>query len=397
MDQKRRYILMHKDERVLSFEVTFGECYRVEVIEPLEHFERAPFGMKRGMDAEMLNYQLMNFCGTRAIAFQRQDYDDIIKYTGASNAFELSFKGHGLTLANHYWYQKEGESLRYKDINFFENGWDDSFGRAVLKGDYEALKDVDLNVPDIVTAGWGIKGWLYEAGVPRLYKLGICKGHCEEPLAEVLSSRLAQRIFKKGDAAEYELAEIYGKYASVSNAIVGLDEELLPLSFVLPWEINELYRARGSDKTKTKEFFGKLEECSIPGLVEFFVKISCFRSISFVNDLHFDNLSAIRNLETGAIRLAPMLDFGSSFGSGQKARAILSNITKSTYLLVYFMYSDLEPDWDYSWYHKEALIGFEDEIKEMLSKSPFYTPELINNIIDVYHTQLAALNRLAHQ
>ena len=32
---------------------------------------------------------------------------------------DLLFKGHGLSLSNHYWFKKENEKPSYDDINFF--------------------------------------------------------------------------------------------------------------------------------------------------------------------------------------------------------------------------------------------------------------------------------------
>ena len=73
----------------------------------------------------------------------------------------------------------------------------------------------------------------------------------------------------------------------------------------------------------------------------------------------------------------------------------LSNINKGTYLLIYFIYGGLDPNWDYSWYDKNKLIGFEDEIRDTLSKSDFYNEQLIDNIVDVYHHQKETLDELA--
>ena len=386
---------MHRNDKVLSFSVSFDNGLCAEVIEKLNGFDKAPFGMNNDVSMEKLNSLLMRFLTCRTIPETRWDYQEILKYTGVKNLYELSFKGHGLSLSNHYWYQKEGENLKYEDINFFENKWDDSFAICVLKGDYESLKNVSLNVPDLVTPGWGVKGWLCEENGPHLYKIGIAKDHYEEPIAEALSSRFAKRLFNKDEVVDYRLKEIYGKYASVSKVIIGADEELVPLSEVLPFEINTLYRDRNHDHDKTKAFFEALDQSDIPGLKEFFVKISCFRSLCFVNDLHFDNLSVIRNIDSGKIRLAPLFDLGSSFGSSERARNVLSKANKATYVIVYFIFSDLDPDWDYSWYKPELLDGFENEIKEYLSKSDFYSEELINNIIDVYQHQKDSLNAMA--
>lgn len=386
---------MYQNDEVLSFEVAFAKTNKVKVIDKLAHFDKAPFGMSDEVDQDRLNMILFSFLTRNAIAASRWDYEEILKNTGVKNSFELVFKGHGLSLSHHYWFKKENENLRYEDINFFTNKWDDSFARAVLSGDYKALKNVDLNVPDIVTAGWGIKGWLREEDGPKLYKLGIAKDHYEEALAEVLCSKLAKRLFRKDEFLEYQLKEINGRYASVSKVVIGIDEELIPLAKVVSADIYNLYHIMSNDRKYNEEFFKKISDCGLEGMHEFFVHLRCWRSLCFVNDLHFNNLSVIRNIKTGKIRLAPAMDFGSSFGSSKSGREFLSNINKATYLIVYFMFSDLDPNWDYSWYKSESLIGFEDEIKETLSKSEFYTPQLIENIIDVYRHQKSYLDDLA--
>lgn len=397
MSKKEKYILMYEENEVLSFIVTFNDLTEIEIVDKLAHFDKAPFGIKENNTNEENSRVLHGFFASRKIPQPRWDYNLIIKNIGVENSFHLIFKGHGLSLNNHYWFRKEDENLKYKDINFFTNKWDDSFARAVLSGRYKDLKNVDLNVPDILTPGWGVKGWIIEDDGPKLYKLGIAKDHYEEAVAEVLSSRLAQRLFNKGEAVEYELKQIYGKYASVSKPILTVDEELVHLSDVLSNEVDDLYRKRFLDHNVTREFFKDLDKYDVPGLKDFFTKISCFNSLCFVTDLHFNNLSAIKNNKTGEIRLAPLFDFGHSFGSSTSARNFLSTINSGTFALIYFLYGDLDPDWDYSWYHPESLIGFEDEIRELLPKSEFYTPELVNNIINVYQHQKEELDKMARK
>ena len=70
---------------------------------------------------------------------------------------------------------------------------------------------------------------------------------------------------------------------------------------------------------------------------------------------------------------------------------------KATYLFVYYIYTYLDPDWDYSWFDPKSLEGFEEDIKGTLSKSDFYTEELINNIISVYRHQKDDLIKLANK
>ena len=395
MVKKEKLTLMFKDDEVLTFLVIYGKFLKVEIVEELAHFDKAPYGVATATDKKERNRLLFKFFNSRTIADPRWDCKDILKATGCKNAFELSFKGHGLSLTNHYWFKRKGENLKYDDINFFTNKWDDSFARAVLSRDYKALKKADLNNPDIVTPGWAVKGWLCEEDGPRLYKEGIHKDEPEECLGEVLASSLANKLLNEGEALVYELKEMNGRYYSVSKCMLNVDEELVPLSSILPYDLYMLYSAKNRDHKNGDLFFEKVGEYGLPGLYEFFVKISCIRSLCFVNDLHFENISVIRNMKTGEIRPAPIYDLAGSFGTGQKGRQILSNINTGTFLIVYYVYGGLDPNWDYSWYDKNRLVGFENEIRRTLSLSKFFTESLLNNIIDVFRHQKEILDDLA--
>ena len=394
MKYNRVLILMYKDFEVLSFGVNF-EKQEVEFIKKLEHIDKGPNGMSESSTDEAIKKSLRRFVLRSHIPGNRTNYQKIIKGVGVESGFELAFRGHGLSLSNHYWYKKEGESLLYKDINFFENKWDDSFARAVINEDYEALKHCDLNVPDIVTAGWGVKGWIYEEDGPKLYKLGINEGHSEEALAEVLASSIASQMFDEGEVLKYELRKVGDRYASASPVMINIDEDLIPLNEYLSHDIYLLYRNKTTDKSKGKKFFDYIKNSEIPGLYKFFVKLGCFRDLCFVNDLHFENISLIKNSKTGKVRIAPLYDLGSAFGSSRTGQSIISKIDKSTFLLVYYLFNDLDPEWDYSWYNPDKLIGYEEEIRRVLSLSNFYTPEIVGCIIQVYQHQKEMLEETA--
>ncbi len=396
MKKEEQYILMLKDLEVLSFSVTFGEENSVQLINKLEHFDKAPYGVANAKDEKAMNMALFRFFNSRTISGNRIDYNKIIEATGVKDSFELSFKGHGLSLTNHYWYKKEGEDLKYGDINFFTNKWDDTFAKAVLLGDYEALKTADLNVPDIVTPGWAVKGWIYDVS-PKLYKLGIDVEHPEEVIAEVLSSKIAKRLLEPSEVIDYELKTIGNRYASVSNLLIGVDEELIPLSVYLPFNYYFLYRNKNGDRNKNKEFLDKLLAEGYVDLYKRFVKIACLKSICFVSDLHFDNLSMIRNIKTGEIRISPLYDLGGAFGSSRSGREFISNINEGSLMLIYFFFSQIDKDWDYSWYDPTRLIDAEEVIRFYLSKSEFYTPEIIDNVIKIFNIQKSSLDEMANK
>lgn len=391
MKKKEKLILMNKDDEVLSFLVDYKKS-SVHILEKLECFDKAPYRVFHQKDE--LDIALLHFFRGRTINENRSDFDNILNATGCSSALELAFKVHALSLSDHYWIKRVGENLKYEDISFFKNKWDDSFAKAVLNGDYEALKHCDLNVPDVVTSGWGVKGWINE-DTPKLFKLGIDKETSDECIAEVLASKLAQKILKEDEVTKYELRKVGEKYASVSSVMINYDEELVPLSTVLPRELYFLYLAKSKDKELDKKFFEKIKASEIPDLYEFFIRLSVLRTLCFVSDIHFDNISLIKNTKTNEYRVAPIYDLGGAFGSSRTGREMLSKPTKGLYLLVYFMFNNLDPSWDYSWYEPAKLDGFEDEIREMLSKSKSYDDELIERIVAVYQMQKEMLDKTA--
>ncbi len=374
---------MHQEDEVLSFSVCFSEK-EIHVTGKRAHFEKAPYGMdKEGANLDRI---LQAFFSRRAIPNTRYGFKEILEATGCENSLILSFKGHGLSLSNHYWYKKEGEKLSYKDINFFEHPWDDSFGRALLRGDFAALKSCDLNVPDIVTPGWATKGWLYEDG-PKLYKIGIDPKSSEEALGEVLSSRLIRRMLGEDAALTYELGRFEGKYVSISKPIINMDQDLVHLWEVLPEEMRVLSFEKSVDRAKAKRFYELLSSCGVPNLYTHFVQLSCIRALCFLPDLHFGNIALLHNLKNGEYTPAPFFDLAGSFGGSERGKKILAGLNKGTYFIVYFLFGGLDPDWDYSWYDPKRLEGFEDEIRSVLSQSDFYNKELIENIVAVYKVQ----------
>ena len=390
-ESAQRYILMSRDDEVLSFSFDFA-TKKFEFLAKLAHFEKAPFAMKK--ENADLCYELYDFFKGRSITEHRHGYKQILEATGCKDTLELIFQGHGLSLSNHFWFKKEGESLSYKDINFFEHPWDDRFGRALLNDDFDALKDCSYEVPDILTQGWAIKGWIYDHG-PKLYKLGIQKGHAEESLSEVLTSSLARRMFASDEVVSYELKQWNEEYASSCSPMITIDEELVHLSEILPPRLADLYSEKSKSRKAAKEFFHAIKEEGIDGLEELFIKLSCLRSLCFIGDLHFDNIAMIRNINTGELRPAPFFDLAGAFGSTKSGQEFLSKPNQGSLLIVYFFFGNLDPEWDYSWYDPRRLEGFEDEIRATLSKSPFYSPSLIDTIIDVYSHQKKALDKLS--
>lgn len=86
--------------------MVFSRVNKVKIIEELEHFEKAPFNINECISNEQKDLALLKFFNNACMPITRYDYKEVLKATGCKDGFELSFKGHGLSLSNHYWFKK---------------------------------------------------------------------------------------------------------------------------------------------------------------------------------------------------------------------------------------------------------------------------------------------------
>ena len=118
MEYNEVLTLMYKNYEVLSFGVNYEER-RVEIIERLEHFDKAPLGVLRNKDSDSIHFSLLRFINHRSIPSSRTDYEEIIKATGMSSGFKLSFQAHGLCLSDHYWFKRKDEKQLSSHNTYF--------------------------------------------------------------------------------------------------------------------------------------------------------------------------------------------------------------------------------------------------------------------------------------
>ena len=112
MRKKHEYILMYQDDEIFSFSITFGKTNKIDVLEKLNHFDKAPYGINENTSMEDVKRIFFRFLNRRSIASSRIDFDNILKATNCKDRLELAFKGHGLSLHDHYWYRKKDEVLK---------------------------------------------------------------------------------------------------------------------------------------------------------------------------------------------------------------------------------------------------------------------------------------------
>ena len=71
-----------------------------------------------------------------------------------------------LSLSDQYWVRREDDPVEWKDINFFDNPFDEALGEILLTS-YSSSHDISLNAPDVSTGGDLPKRWTIDKNTGR--------------------------------------------------------------------------------------------------------------------------------------------------------------------------------------------------------------------------------------
>lgn len=90
----------------------------------------------------------------------------MLESLGAASTGELLDRTYGLSLSDQYWVKREDDPVEWKDVNFFDNPFDESLGEILLTS-YSSSRDISLNAPDVSTGGDLPKRWTIDKNTGR--------------------------------------------------------------------------------------------------------------------------------------------------------------------------------------------------------------------------------------
>ena len=361
--------LMCRDRELLDFEVdpTTGVVGSVRVLDESCRAggPGAPAFARGGETDGSLMDGVQLLVSRRAISQRRKDLPEILRATGAESPFELTFRSHGCSLSDQYWYRPKGSTRRWADVNFHDNGWDPAFGEAVLARDWHALARASLETPDVTCNGWARKAWVLDGGVPNLLKGPPVNGTAFLE-CEVIVSRMLSHILAPGEFTCYRKVRLHGEDFVACGNMLGPTEEIVTAEALIgPAGMP----ADGDGAQAIRAFKRALDAMGVEGTSRIAAKSSVYEALVLTRDLNRVNCGVIRDVETGAYRAAPLFDYGGAFGMGlspQGMRQLCENPVLSI-LIGASKCNGLDPDWDYSWYDPQALRGFDEELESALS------------------------------
>ena len=282
------YTLMNAEHEVLEFETDNGI---INIIGILDEFEYAPLHFNRhAQDMEMLNYDQRAFLSSRTINRARRDSKDIFAGAGVNDNIELSLRSLGLSLSDHYWYRPSGSKLKWKDVGCFDRKFDTSFGEAILRRDYEALSRADPYTPDSTLGGISEKAWIRIDGTPMLLKSEAGTSKFIEQ-SELLSARLAERLFENDDYVSYTRCKFDGESYIACRGMVSSGEEFVPASDILTMmgeHRADSFRYISKDDELLKMFTHTFEDFGIENIKAYYAKLAAAYNLSLAGDCHLN-------------------------------------------------------------------------------------------------------------
>ncbi|MBR3314677.1 MAG: hypothetical protein IKG18_11120 [Atopobiaceae bacterium] len=394
---------MHREDEVLAFDLDLATG-NISNVHPLDRADLAPLGVLD--DEGVSDWALAQFVRRRSLSRFREDLPLILEALAASHPCELVVRTHGFSLSDQFWYRANGDTTTWAGSNFFDNGWDDASGDAIIARDYDALAHADSFVPDLACGGGTRKAWLHTPDGSRLLKASY-GGECE-PVGEVLGARMLSRILDVGEYVPYELVSIGGETYSSCPPVVNRDEDLL----TPPTILSVSARSQASIPPPAPgDWVGGVEELlesmGVANPRRAIAKAAVAESLLFKKDFHSGNYGFVRNAAgrnaaghdaaghdaTGRnatadiARPAPFFDFAGSFGTfgmqlshGAHRHRLMVGIRVATW------YSNLEPSWDYSWLDPTALDGFGEELEKGLAACrglPSEYPAIAHELFDM--------------
>ena len=378
--------LMQRDRELANFEVdpVTGEA---RIIDVASEGLAASIGLTQGHGDQVLTALVTR----RALSPMRKDKDDVLAAFGAKSPVDLALMGHGLSLTDQFWYRAPGSSERWKGVNLFDNGWDPSFGAAVLLGDYARLASCSPDVPEATTPGHAIKAWERNDGGTYLVKAAEYSDGVELVGAK-LGFELCSLLFGEGCYVPLDVVERYGRPCSISPLMLGDDEELADgnrlCAMAGMWESSSL--SKGGITTEACDaLIDAYTAIGVADASAHVAKRACFACLSLLLDFNPGNFGAIRKNDSDAWRAAPIFDYDGAFGFPLNGVSISFLCENPSFVELFcaHRFSFLKPSWDWSWCDLHALDGFEDVIVEAYASCQSLPPVFAELIAHLFVAQ----------
>ena len=290
-----RKLIMCGDHPVLAFEyepASGRACSSGEVLDP----RRLPLEFTTHGKSALYARRIDEWWKSRAIPSTRDGIRRVLDSLGASSTGELLDRTYGLSLSDQYWVKREDDPVEWKDVNFFDNPFDEALGEILLTS-YSSSHDISLNAPDVSTGGDLPKRWTINKNTGR--RLLVKSGRTgQEPMNEVIASKLCARLGVP--AVPYSLARSGNRLVCTCEDMLTSHEEL-----VSAWQVLQSIKTTNGLNSHDQWIHaaagcGADERAVRDATDDWLVVDYLMRN----TDRHYNNFGLIRDIETLEVGLA---------------------------------------------------------------------------------------------
>ena len=145
----------------------------------------------------------------RAIPDSRKGIRQVLSRLSEETSQSLMLSSYGLSLTDHYWIQPVGQELYWKDLNFYENNFEDELGDILTDSerDRSASDGISKLSPSVSVNGDMKKKWIIRGGGRYLLKVNP-NYHSQQAVNEVIAGKLHERLGWK-NYVSYDMGTIY--------------------------------------------------------------------------------------------------------------------------------------------------------------------------------------------
>ena len=285
---------MHKDVHVAEIEMTAGVLHIVKILNKAH----MPWGV-RNVPLDLIDKRLEKWLNDRCIPKAQPNYKTLMSKAGVSSVTEMPTKSYMCSLTDCYWFKPIKDQVCWKDVNFYDNGFDETAGKITLNGD-DTVTIENWNIPELTTNGVLPKRWFQgKNGEFYLLKAGTPPDH-----KEVYNEAFAAQV-----ASLFEMDVV--PYAIYHDNDTNQDYSVCP-SFI--HNDNEEFVTLEQIRIS----LGGSHQMALDWLYEngFGEAVDLMRGFDYLiknRDRHFGNIGVIIDPNTMQIkRLAPLFDHGFS-------------------------------------------------------------------------------------
>lgn len=292
---------MNKNKELVD--VKINENGLIDEVIEVKDIKYLPVGIDNDKD---IKAQLNKWWHNRSIPASRDGLNYILHTYDVETPQALSAKSLGLSLSDQYWLKPVGNTIEWKDVNFFTNEFSGDLGNAFFERS-QSKKQLDLRSPDASSNGWLKKKWVIIDGERYLFKAGSVP-LLQQPYNEVAASKILEIL--NISHVKYEIKLEDNRPLCYCKNFITPDTEYVPAVQI------RNATPKLNHESEYAHFLKCCDKFKIPGVKEFIDNILIVDYIIENTDRHYGNFGFIRDVNTlEFVGPAPIFDNGTSLWS----------------------------------------------------------------------------------